>query len=318
MPQHKAIIDGPLQARVEDIPEINAVFSDSFTDRYRRDGLVGVRVPHLNERVWRYAIDDAADGAMTWRDGTGKLAAFSMVHRSGGEGWMGPLAVRPDLQGSGLGKRIVQAGIDWLRQGGASVIGLETMPRTVENIGFYSRLGFLPQPLTVTLMRGAVSGSGPRSALLSEESDATAAIAECRLLTQGLGVAADYTRELQLTARLGLGDASLIRSGPTLRGFALWHSVSLAEGRSAEELRVLKLAAIDVEALRLTIDGLLVEATRLGLERVAVRCQTAYEEAYGLLIEAGFHVQWTDLRMTLAGFGEPALRQGLVLSNWEI
>ena len=64
-----------------------------------------------------------------------------MVHRSGTEGWMGPLAVRPDRQGEGLGRQIVQAGIEWLRGQGATTIGLETMPRTVDNIGFYSRLG---------------------------------------------------------------------------------------------------------------------------------------------------------------------------------
>ena len=63
----------------------------------------GVRVPQLNPLVWRYAIEDAGDGAMVWRDADGHMVAFNMVHRSGTEGWMGPLAVRPDRQGEGLG-----------------------------------------------------------------------------------------------------------------------------------------------------------------------------------------------------------------------
>ena len=37
---------------------LNVVFSDAFTERYRRDGMVGVRVPYLNPAVWRYAIED--------------------------------------------------------------------------------------------------------------------------------------------------------------------------------------------------------------------------------------------------------------------
>ena len=144
-----ASLEGPFPATADDIPGMNQVFSDAFTERYRRDGMVGVRVPYLNPTVWRYAIEDAADGALCWR-AHGEVAAFNMVHRSGAEGWMGPLAVRQDLQGAGVGKEIVRHGIEWLRESGARVIGLETMPRTLDNIGFYSTLGFIPGRLTLT------------------------------------------------------------------------------------------------------------------------------------------------------------------------
>ena len=102
-------VDGPFRARLDEIAELNQVFSDSFTERYRRDGMVGVRVPFLNSTIWRYAIEDAAEGAMLWRDDRGHIVAFNMVHRSGTEGWMGPLAVRTEYQGSGTGKEIVRA-----------------------------------------------------------------------------------------------------------------------------------------------------------------------------------------------------------------
>ena len=46
------VLDGPRPARLDDVDELNKVFSESFTERYRRDGLVGVRVPHLNPVVW--------------------------------------------------------------------------------------------------------------------------------------------------------------------------------------------------------------------------------------------------------------------------
>ena len=47
---------------------------------------------------------------------------------------------------------MVRTGIEWLRGQGATTIGLETMPRTVDNIGFYSRIGLVPSHLTVTLV----------------------------------------------------------------------------------------------------------------------------------------------------------------------
>src|SRR3974377_239774 len=92
---------GPFRAQREDIPALNQIFSEAFTERYRRDGMVGVRVPFLNPAIWRYALDDAGGGAMVWRGERGELVAFNMAHRSGTEGWMGPLAVRPEWQGAG-------------------------------------------------------------------------------------------------------------------------------------------------------------------------------------------------------------------------
>ena len=100
-----AQLDGPHRARVEDITELNGVFSDAFTERYRRDGMVGVRVPNLNPQVWRYAIEDAAEGAMIWRDGRGDIAGFNMVHRSGVEGWMGPWRCAPSIRAAVRGRR---------------------------------------------------------------------------------------------------------------------------------------------------------------------------------------------------------------------
>ena len=83
--------------------------------------MVGVRVPFLNPTIWRYAIEDADDGAMLWRDDRGHIVAFNMVHRSGTEGWMGPLAVRTEFQGSGIGKEIVTRGVEWLKRSGRDV-----------------------------------------------------------------------------------------------------------------------------------------------------------------------------------------------------
>jgi len=97
--------DGPYRIQEIDIPVLNAVFSDAFTDRYRKDGMAGVRVPYLNPAVWRFAIADAREGAMLWRDDRGNIAAFNVTHLSGSEGWMGPLAVHPIIRPGGLARR---------------------------------------------------------------------------------------------------------------------------------------------------------------------------------------------------------------------
>ncbi len=311
---------GPELATARDIDDLNRLFSQAFTERYRRDGMSGVRVPPLNPAIWRYAIDDAGAGAMVWRNGRGELVAFNMVHRSGTEGWMGPLAVRTDRQGSGLGQQVVQAGVQWLAGQGARTIGLETMPRTVENIGFYSRLGFCPGHLTVTLQHDHPAGGGASgerlSAIAPEAQDPL--LAECRMLADQVAPGTDFTRELQLTRALDLGDTSLLRDRDgRLCAFALWHTATLAAGGAREELRILKLVANRLDSALAVVAHVEVEAVRIGLLRVSLRCQTSHGELYSCLVEKGFRVHWTDLRMTLAGKGDVE-RNGVLLSNWEI
>jgi len=313
------VLAGPYPARLDDVSELNDVFSESFTERYRRDGLTGVRVPHLNPVVWRYAIRDAADGALIWRGERGEIVAFNIVHRSGIEGWMGPLAVRNEQQGMGAGTEIVRRGIEWLKVHGASVIGLETMPRTMDNIGFYSGLGFVPGRLTLTITLDAAYADKPAPLFgrLSAR-DKDDALAQCRALVASMQPGYDHAREITLTDELDLGDTMLLMKGDELKGYALCHTAPLVEGRSREDLRVLKLALADDamldEAVRLLSDL----ARRSGTRRVTIRMQGDYEAAYQRLIALRARVRWTDLRMTLAGYPERKPEQGIVLSNWEI
>lgn len=314
----------PFVATAADIPALNGLFTDAFTDRYRRDGMAGVRVPPLHPRIWRYAIDDAGEGALGWRDDRGRLVAFNMVHRSGMEGWMGPLCVRPDQQGSGLGKQVVRAGIHWLEQQGARVIGLETMPRTMDNIGFYSHLGFVPGPLTITVTlevgETAPVHWTPEGVLLSRYpvSDQPGLVARCRMLTERVQPAYDFSREIELTVALGLGDVALLGAPHAPAGFALYHTTPLVEGRARDELRVLKLVLERREDFAAMLSRLVAVARREGTRRVAIRMQGGYADAYQTMMAAGGRVRWTDLRMYTADRPDRLPETGMVLSNWEI
>ena len=322
MPQPDIEVIGPERATLEDIEALNRLFADAFTDRYHRDGMPGVRVPFLSRDIWRYAIEAAAGGALLWRDHDGQLAAFNLVHQSGAEGWMGPLAVRPGLQGSGIGHRIVRAGVAWLRRRGATVIGLETMPRTVENIGFYGQLGFLPGHLTVSLLKdlGRSSGSTAPGERLSRAAAARPALLrDCRALTEALAPGVDYTREIVLTEDLRLGDTTVCAGEARVSAFALWQTAALAQARPADELRVLKLVAADLASFRAVVgatERIAVESG--GIARISIRCQTVFSDGYAALLADGYRVHWTDLRMTLQGAGERTVPPGIVMSNWEI
>ena len=315
---------GPHPIREADISRLNDVFSEAFTDRYRRDGLAGVRVPNLNPAVWRFAIADAGRGAMLWRDERSNVVAFNVAHLSGTEAWMGPLAVHPDYQGHGLGKALVGSGIEYVKEGGANVIGLETMPRTMDNIGFYSSLGMIPGHLTLTV---TIDGefAGPLPAGISgvrlgglEPNELDHSVAACLELTSSVIPGYDFSREIRLTEELALGDTMMVMDGDNVAGFAVCHSVPLVEGRVREELRVLKLVASSDEIFDELITVLSDHARRSGTRRLAIRMQSTYTSAYRRLVNRGGKVRWSDLRMSLEGYPEPKPERGIVLSNWEI
>jgi GNAT superfamily N-acetyltransferase len=316
------LVIGPERAAERDIEALNRVFAEAFTDRYRRDGLIGVRVPQLNPLVWRYALLDAGEGAMVWRDEHGDIVAFNLAHQAGVEGWMGPLAVRPDRQSTGVGKTIVRTAADWLIDRGITTLGLETMPRTPENIGFYARLGFIPGYLTITLTNEIATRGHPAPVLLSRRAAAEkeAAMEAARRLADDLMPGVDFSREILLTAELGLGDTSLVENatGGGLAALAVWHSAPLADSRTRDEVRVLKLAARDDTAFDAAVAAVEAAAAKAGIRRIAIRCQSRYDAAFRRLIARGYRVRWTDLRMTYEGYPERLAAGGVIFSNWEI
>jgi hypothetical protein len=128
----------------------------------------------------------------------------------------------------------------------------------------------------------------------------------------------DFTRELELTESLALGDTVLVREGQQIVGLALCHTAPLVEGRTREELRVLKLALAGESALDAMLRALCDFAKRSGTRRVALRVQGEYPGMYRTMVTAGARVRWTDLRMALGGYEERKAGGGVVLSNWEI
>src|SRR5207237_594365 len=154
---------------------------------------------------------------------------FNIAHRSGTEGWMGPLAGRPDRQGAGVGKAIVRAAVDWLIEQGVATLGLETMPRTVENIGFYARLGFAPGHLTVTLTNDIATRGHAAPALLSQRKGAAgragrATTAPARRASRrprprprarASGASPCAVRRASTTRSAGSSPAAIASAGPT-------------------------------------------------------------------------------------------------------
>jgi hypothetical protein len=151
------------------------------------------------------------------------------------------------------------------------------------------------------------------------EKERFALMERCRTRLNASAPNYDFTRELLLTHDLEIGDTVVLERGGGIGGFALWHSAPLTGDGLGDELRLLKLFADSLESFENLVAAIEQCAVDLGISRVAIRCQTAYTDAFRTLVRLGYSVRWTDLRMTLHGFPEAQVGNGEVLfSNWEI
>ena len=72
----------------------------------------------------------------------GQIVATVMAGYEGHRGWINYLAVHPDYQGSGLGRRIMEEAEIILRKSGCPKINLQIRSTNVDAIEFYKKIGY--------------------------------------------------------------------------------------------------------------------------------------------------------------------------------
>ena len=79
----------------------------------------------------------------------GGIAAAAMIGEDGHRGWIYYLAARPERQGSGLGRALMQAAEAWLRARGIWKVQLLVREENIAVRGFYEHLGYVKNPTVV-------------------------------------------------------------------------------------------------------------------------------------------------------------------------
>ena len=78
-----------------------------------------------------------------------KIVASAMVGHEGHRGWVYYVAVDPDRRGQGLGRTIMNAAEDWLRQAGIAKLQLLVRQDNVRASAFYETIGYDEAAVTV-------------------------------------------------------------------------------------------------------------------------------------------------------------------------
>ncbi len=96
-----------------------------------------------------FALEGPNSTVLVARDDTGTIRGAAMVGHDGHRGWLYYVGADPGLRGMGIGRKLVEAAEDWLRQHGVPKIQLLVRESNTQVVSFYERLGYEETPRIV-------------------------------------------------------------------------------------------------------------------------------------------------------------------------
>jgi len=135
-----------------DLLKVNGILSRAFTQARIDDGYSHTQVPMCRPEFLEMYYRQCPDGCFILEE-AGQFLGAVFCHQWGQTGWIGPLAIVPEKHHMGLGKHLVNASVNFLKEAGCTTIGLETNPRSNRNIGFYGKMDFEPSVLSIDLIK---------------------------------------------------------------------------------------------------------------------------------------------------------------------
>lgn len=271
------------------------------------------------------AIREKDPGGCFVAEEGGRVVGLIFSRTWGGVGWFGTFAVLPEYQGRGIGKQLMAASLDYLRQDAGRVIGLETMPESPYNLGLYLRQGFHARFPTLLLSKALEPSAGddidlPRWSLADAETQ-NRWLADLRHGMGQIYSGLDCTKEITSTAQHGLGETLVLTDGGRAIGMSTMWLVSSRKGLG-EELASVQILALhpahtDERTFRALLDGSEALARAHGKQTLTVSVNARHAWALERLLGWGYRVERAMVRMVLKGTDEgPATDSYVNPSRW--
>src|SRR5207302_3855665 len=218
----------------------------------------------------------------------------------------------PNNQSQNTGQQLLTACKGCFDESKAPLQGVATYPYSPKHLGLYQKFGYRPKGLVVVTgkpmdrreivqaTRPAKPGLGVRRYSSLEEAKKKAAMQRVRRITNALYRGMDVGKEVEIVDGLALGDTLLLEKGRELIGFAVVHMPPNSE--APHGAAYVKFLAIDSrhrkpEHLQLLLAAAEEMAAAAQLGQVVAPAYTYYWTAYQVLLERGYHVDFTMVRM---------------------
>ncbi len=311
----------------QDLLAVSHLIAEAFTVGRREEGYAEAHVPPCRVEMLEMYLATTPQGCMiAERGATAVGVAFSHVY--GTTGWIGPVAVAAQWQGRGIGTQLTQQCVEFLRSARCTTIGLETMPRSYRNLGFYVKLGFLPQQLTCELVRPIGDQPAPQFATglrlrrFSHEAGGGewSFLGRAAELVSAVAEGTDYGPLIRQTSAFRFGDSFLLERNGQAAALAVVHTEPYFVGqkRNLARLVVAVVPEEQREELFPALLGILeVYAQQQELDLLCIRVPASSYWALRWAVDHGFRIVHSDLRMTLEGHPERLKGGAVHLNRWE-
>jgi predicted N-acetyltransferase YhbS len=263
-----------------------------------------------------------------------KIVGAALAVTWGTVGVLGPVAVLTNYHNQTIGQQLIRAAQDFFDENKATLHGCVTYPTSPKHLYLYHKFGYRPKQLTAIMSRAIDRGPARVSALAKtpvktpltarrfstlEEAKKKAALARIHRITNAVCRGMDLAKEIEIVDGLALGDTVLLERGRDVIGFAICHSPGVSEA-PAGALYV-KFLAIDppqrkpehLEQFVTLIEGL---GQELGVQRVILPVYARYWIAYNALIQCGYQIDFTMIRMQRGKQEDYEDPSDLVLDDW--
>ncbi len=165
------------EATAKDIPFLQAMTWEAILASPILLASYGVEaVQHMEEQYWR-KWEEHPDPAFVALDTTGQKLGAITLKPNGADlpvsGWRIGIAVQAQARSRGIGQRLIEQAITFVREQGASYVNLFVDPTNTKAIALYQRMGFVE--------RGKISLHAPELGTGSHEGDERGQLIEMRI-----------------------------------------------------------------------------------------------------------------------------------------
>jgi ribosomal protein S18 acetylase RimI-like enzyme len=98
---------------------------------------------------FRFATAGTESDVLLGIDAPGLIRGAVMVGHDGHRGWLYYVAADPAMRGTGIGRKMVEAALHWLRERGLDRAQLLVLDTNKDVLAFYQHLGFEVKPRIV-------------------------------------------------------------------------------------------------------------------------------------------------------------------------
>ncbi len=315
------------RVRKGDLSKVRDVIEQAFGDFYERQLGSRPRQVFGGAQYVHHRWLMEPWGCFVAEEGEGKIVGATVAVIWGTVGLVGPVAVLTPYQNQGIGQQLLKATQGFFEENKVTLHGLATYPGNPRCLCFYQKHGFKPRGLVAItfkpLDRREIALPKPAGEIRRfselEEVKKKSMIQKFRRLTHALYRGMDVGKEVEIVDGLALGDTLILEKGRDMVGFAIYHTPGVSEAPQGS--LYVKFLALDPrhrkpEYFHQLLTALEDMAHSATLQRVIAPVYTYYWAAYKGLLDRGYHLDVTMLRMKCGKPGDYEYPGDFVLDDW--